>query len=516
MAKAAKQETKKIENILWDACNKLRGSVTPAEYKNVVLALIFLKFVSDKFEKRRQELIDSGKERFVDIDAFYQQDNIFFLSPESRWEYLKTNAKQPDIALKIDDALAKIEKANPVLRGALPDGIFAKLGIENSTLSSLVDTISKIDTLQDEANDIIGRVYEYFLMKFALSEGKGKGEFYTPKTVVSLICEMIQPYKGKIYDPCAGSGGMFVQSMKFVQSHQGNLKDVSIYGQEKIKETYKLAKMNLAIRGLAADMGETAASTFTNDQHKDLKVDYVITNPPFNLKDWRENDELVDDPRWSGYELPPLGNANYAWILHIVSKLSQNGVAGFLLANGALDGSGVEKAIRQKLIETEDLVEAICILPRNMFYTTDISVTLWILNRNKHEHDTELMHYRNREHEVLFMDLRQLGEPFEKKYIQFSDEQIQQIATTFHNWQSDKSKYQDVPEFCKSVTLDEIREKDFSLVPSRYIEFVNRDENVDFAEKMSKLRIELSDLLKAEEELKSDLEKVLKELGYDL
>lgn len=516
MVKAAKQETKKIENILWDACNKLRGSVTPAEYKNVVLALIFLKFVSDKFEKRRQELIDSGKERFVDIDAFYQQDNIFFLAPESRWEYLKTNAKQPDIALKIDDALAKIEKANPVLRGALPDGIFAKLGIENSTLSSLVDTISKIDTLQDEANDIIGRVYEYFLMKFALSEGKGKGEFYTPKTVVSLICEMIQPYKGKIYDPCAGSGGMFVQSMKFVQSHQGNLKDVSIYGQEKIKETYKLAKMNLAIRGLAADMGETAASTFTNDQHKDLKVDYVITNPPFNLKDWRENDELVDDPRWSGYELPPLGNANYAWILHIVSKLSQNGVAGFLLANGALDGSGVEKAIRQKLIETEDLVEAICILPRNMFYTTDISVTLWILNRNKHEHDTELMHYRNREHEVLFMDLRQIGEPFEKKYIQFSDEQIQRIATTFHNWQSDKSKYQDVPEFCKSVTLDEIREKDFSLVPSRYIEFVNRDENVDFAEKMSQLQIELSDLLKAEAELKSDLEKVFKEMGYDL
>ena len=278
----------------------------------------------------------------------------------------------------------------------------------------MLDEINKIDTTKDKENDIIGRMYEYFLSKFAIAEGKGKGEFYTPKTIVNLIAELIEPYDGTLYDPCCGSGGMFVQSMKFIEAHHGNKKKVSIYGQEYTNTTYKLAKMNLAIRGISANLGEMAANTFTNDQHKDLKADYIMANPPFNQKEWRAADELTDDARWNGYEVPPTSNANYGWILNIVSKMSQNGVAGFLLANGALSDDGTELKIRQRLIEN-DLVEAILILPRNLFYTTDISVTLWILNKNKKERTVDMngveKHYRNREKEILFMDLRQMESP---------------------------------------------------------------------------------------------------------
>jgi type I restriction enzyme M protein len=330
---------------------------------------------------------------------------------------------------------------------------------------------------------------------------------------------MIEPYRGKIYDPCCGSGGMFVQSIKFVESHNGNKKEISIYGQEYTNTTYKLAKMNLAIRGISANLGEKAADTFHNDQHKDLKADYIMANPPFNLKDWRAENELLDDPRWMGYEVPPKSNANYAWILNMVAKLSENGVAGFLLANGALSGGGEEYKIRKKLIEN-NLVEAILILPQNMFYTTNISVTLWILNKNKKERtakigDTE-KHYRNRENEILFMDLREIGVPFEKKYIQFSDENIKQIAETYHNWQITGGDYKDIPEYCYSASKEEVAKKDYSLVPSKYIEFVNRDENIDFDTKMKTLQKEMAELLKEEEQSRKELLKVFKELGYEL
>ena len=320
-------------------------------------------------------------EKFVDTVAFYTKDNVFYLPPESRWSYIMENAKQDDIALKIDTALYTIEKSNPALKGALPDNYYSRLQLDTAKLASLLDEINRINT-DDKENDIIGRIYEYFLSKFALAEGKGKGEFYTPKCIVNLIAEMLEPYDGILYDPCCGSGGMFVQSMKFVEAHHGNKKQVSIYGQEYTNTTYKLCKMNLAIRGISANLGETAANTFTNDQHKDLKADYIMANPPFNQKAWRAENELIDDPRWDGYEVPPTSNANYGWILNIVSKLSQNGVAGFLLANGALSDDGTELKIRKQLIEN-NLVEAIIILPRNLFYTTDISVTLWILNKNK-------------------------------------------------------------------------------------------------------------------------------------
>jgi type I restriction enzyme M protein len=519
MAKQVK--AKSIEETLWDSANKLRGSVEPSEYKHVVLGLIFLKFASDKFEERRNELRAEGKEQYSDIVEFYTMRNVFYLPEISRWSYLIENAKQLDIALKIDTALYTVEKNNPSLKGALPDNYYSRLSLDVSKLASLLDTINNINTLHDKQQDIVGRVYEYFLSKFALAEGKGKGEFYTPKSIVNLIAEMIEPYKGTIYDPCCGSGGMFVQSIKFIESHHGNKKELSIYGQEYTATTYKLAKMNLAIRGISANLGDVPENTFFKDQHKDLKADYIMANPPFNQKQWRAENELMDDPRWRGYDMPPTGNANYAWILNMVSKLSENGVAGFVLSNGALSGNGSEKAIRRKLIEN-NLVEAIVVLPQDMFYTTNISVTLWFLNKNKKartvELNGEIKKYRERQKEILFMDLRQVGEPFEKKFTQFSNVDIQNTSKAFHNWQIADSKktYQNIPEFCYSATIDEVITKDYSLVPSKYIEFVNRDENIDFDLKMQSLQTEFASLLNAEEQSKKDLLNVFKELGYEI
>jgi len=516
--KTAKKQ-KSIEETLWDSANKLRGSVEPSEYKHVVLSLIFLKFASEKFEHRRQELIGEGKEKYIDQVEFYTMKNVFFLPEISRWSYIKQHAKQNDIAVKIDTALSTVEKNNKALKGALPDNYFSRLGLDGSKLAALIDTINNIHTLKDKEQDIVGRVYEYFLSKFALAEGKGKGEFYTPKSIVNLIAEMIEPYKGKIYDPCCGSGGMFVQSLKFIANHQGSQKEVSIYGQEYTGTTYKLAKMNLAIRGITANLGEKPADTFGDDQHKDLKADYIMANPPFNQKDWRGENELVHDPRWAGYEVPAVGNANYGWILNMVAKLSENGVAGFILANGALSGGGIEKSIRAKLIENH-VVEAVAVLPQDMFYTTNISVTLWILNKNKKartvQHGDIKRNYRDRGNEILFMDLREVGEPFEKKFIQFSEQHILDIAKTYHTWQQSGTEYKNVPEYCYSASIEEIHSKDYSLVPSKYIEFVNRDENIDFDEKMAALQSEFSDLLKSEEASKKDLLGVFKELGYEI
>lgn len=520
MATNSKKQ-KSIEETLWDSANKLRGNVEPAEYKHVVLSLIFLKFINDVFEERRAELISEGKEKYADMVEFYTMKNVFYLPEECRWTYLMKNSKQSDIAVKIDTALHDIEKTNKSLKGALPDNYFSRLDLEPSKLSSLIDTVNDIDTRADKSHDIVGRVYEYFLSKFALAEGKGKGEFYTPKSIVNLIAELIEPYRGKIYDPCCGSGGMFVQSVKFVERHKGNTKDIAVYGQEATSTTLKLAKMNLAIRGIPSDLGQAARDTFSKDQHPDLKADFIMANPPFNQNGWRASDELTDDPRWNGYETPPTSNANYGWILHMVSKLSENGVAGFLLANGALSGGGEEQKIRKKLIEN-GLVEAIAVLPMRMFYTTDISVTLWILNKNKTsrivQHEDATRHYRERQSEVLFMDLRQIGEPFEKKYVQFSDQQIQDIASTLHTWQttSKETDYKDTPEYCYSATIDEIRDKDYSLVPSKYIEFVNRDENIDYDTKMQSLQADFSKLLKQERASQDELLKVFEDLGYEI
>lgn len=521
MAKKDTEKSKAIEETLWQSCDKLRGSVDPAEYKHVVLGLIFLKFASDKFEERKAEIIAEGKEKYVEMKDFYNMKNVFFLEEISRWSYISKNAKQDDLALKIDTALHTIEKNNPALKGALPDNYFSRLGLDKTKLASLVDKINEINTLEDKEHDIIGRVYEYFLRKFAIKEGKGKGEFYTPKTIVNLMAELIEPYNGIIYDPACGSGGMFVQSIKFIENHQGNKKEISIYGQESSPTTYKLAKMNLAIRGISANLGLKHADTFHDDQHKDLKADYIMANPPFNQKDWRGENELKDDPRWKGYDVPPKSNANYGWILNMVSKLSDNGVAGFILANGALSGGGEEYKIRKALIKN-NLIEAIIIIPRNTFYTTDISVTLWIINKNKKERTIQIndrqKNYRNREKEVLFMDLRRWGSEYEKQFVELTATDIEKIAENYHNWQQTdwETTYKDVPEFCKSVHFDQLKENKYSLVPSKYIDFIDVDSNIDFDTEMKRIQKDFKVLLKDEKESQEQLINAFKTLGYEL
>ena len=516
---AIKKQEKSMESALWESCNKLRGAVEPAEYKHVVLSLIFLKYAGDRFEQRKQELLEQGLTEYIDTVEFYTAENVFYLPEGCRWSYIMQNAKQPNIFQIIDDALSNIEKKNKQLAGALPNNYYSNLGLDKTKFASLLDEINKLDTVKDSENDLIGRVYEYFLGKFAIAEGKGKGEYYTPKSVVNLIAEMIEPYDGKIYDPCCGSGGMFVQSMKFVKAHHGNQKNVSVYGQENTNTTFKLARMNLAIRGISADIRQ--GDTFHNDQHKDLKADYIMANPPFNQKDWRDDNQLTDDPRWRGYDIPPTSNANYGWILNILSKLSTNGTAGFLLANGALSADGTELAIRRKLIQN-DKVEAIIILPRNMFYSTDISVTLWILNNNKKartvEQNGKLVNYRNRENEVLFIDLRLWGEPFEKKYVQFPIEQITKVAENFHNWQHEgyEQTYRNEAGYCYSATIEEIEAKGWSLVPSKYIEFRGTAEEIDFETSMTRIQSELKDILQKEEESKKELKALFEKLGYGI
>ncbi|MAA72384.1 MAG: DNA methyltransferase [Bermanella sp.] len=518
---AAKKKEKSFEETLWDAANKLRGSVESSEYKHIVLSLIFLKFISDTFEKQRQKLIDSGLEKHVDMVPAYTKDNVFYLPENSRWSFVQQNAKQEDIALKIDTALSTIEKTNKALQGALPDNYFSRLGLDVSKLSALIDVINNIDTLANPHEDVVGRVYEYFLSKFAIAEGKGKGEFYTPKSIVNLIAELIEPYKGKIYDPCCGSGGMFVQSMKFIENHKGNKKDVSVYGQEYTGATYKLAKMNLAIRGISANLGAAAKDTFGNDQHETLKADFIMANPPFNQKDWRASDELVDDHRWEGYETPPTSNANYGWILHMVSKLSENGVAGFVLSNGALSDEGVEQKIRKKLIQ-DDLVEAIILLPRKLFYTTDIGVTLWILNKNKKSHtvadDSHTRNYRDRSGEVLFIDMRKCGVPFEKKYVDLTENELARTIETYHNWQQVDylTSYSDIPEYCYSANLEEIERNDFSLVLNKYVEFKFSSDSYDFDGHLVALQAQVDEILEQEKAQKAEMFKNFKESGYEL
>lgn len=516
---AKNTEKKSIESALWDSCNKLRGSVEPSEYKHVMLSLIFLKYANDKFSEQREKMIKEGKESFLEMLPFYVKDNIFFIPECARWDYLMTQAKQEDIAIKIDTALHEIELKNPSLSGALPDNYYSRLGLDSNVLSSLLDKMNNINLKSEEDKDIFGRIYEYFLSHFAIQEGKGKGEYYTPKTVVALLCELIEPYSGIVYDGACGSGGMFVQSMKFIDEHKGNKKEISIYGQEYTTTTLKLAKMNLAIRGISANMGTKAASTFQNDQHKDLKADFALMNPPFNQKGWREESELIDDSRWKGYSVPPISNANYAWVLNMISKLSQNGVGCLLLANGSLSANGVEYEIRKNIIEN-DLIEAIIVLPMNMFYSTDISVTIYIFNKNKTarcvEKNGKKIEYRDRKNEILFMDLRQKGHPFEKKYIEFTEEDIKEFTETYHTWQSINKdfEYTDIKGYCASVNKEQL--DDYSLLPSKYIKFDKESENLDYDFEMKNAQANLIKLFKEEEESRILLKTVLEDLGYGI
>jgi type I restriction enzyme M protein len=529
---AKSKQTTNFEETLWDSANKLRGSVESSEYKHIVLSLIFLKFISDKFEAHRQALIDDGKEQFVDTVPFYTQSNIFYLAEEARWAYIIKQSKQDDIALKIDTALHSIEKANKSLAGALPDNYFSRLGLDSSKLAALLDTINNIDTVvkeqeQEQENsdspkseeDLVGRVYEYFLGKFAASEGKGGGEFYTPKSVVALLAEMLEPYKGKIYDPCCGSGGMFVQSIKFINSHNGNQKDISIYGQEYTSTTYKLAKMNLAIRGISGNLGDVAGDTFFKDQHPDLKADYIMANPPFNQKQWRADNELTDDPRWGGYTVPPTGNANYAWILHMLSKLSESGTAGFVLANGSMSSNtSGEGKIRQEMIDN-DHVDCMIALPGQLFYTTQIPVCLWFLTKNKGEQKSRegVIERRDRKGETLFIDARQMGTMASRIHKEFADDDLAKIAGTYHAWRGEAKDgdYEDEAGYSKAASLDEIKANDYVLTPGRYVGAADiEDDGVPFEDKMSELSQTLYGQMKEAEVLDNTIRQNLEVLGY--
>ncbi|MGL5223926.1 MAG: N-6 DNA methylase [Aeromonas sp.] len=527
----AKKASKGFEETLWDTANQLRGSVESSEYKHVVLSLVFLKFISDKFTAKREQLIASGQEAFIDMDVFYQQDNVFFLPEAARWSYISARAKQDDIAVIIDTALSTIEKCNASLANALPDNYFSRLGLDATKLASLIDSIENIDTLARECalteEDVVGRVYEYFLGRFAATEGKGGGEFYTPKAVVTLLAEMLEPYQGKIYDPCCGSGGMFVQSLKFVQSHQGKSKDIAIYGQELTSTTYKLAKMNLAVRGLSGNLGERPADTFFADQHPDLKADFIMANPPFNLKDWRGEAELTNDPRFAGFETPPTGNANYGWILHMLAKLSEDGIAGFVLANGSMSSNtSGEGKIRQKLIE-DDRIECMIALPGQLFYTTQIPVCLWFISKSK---AASLKYgYRDRRGETLFIDARNMGTMISRTQKELTTSDIATISDTYHAWRSSEdelarrvsaheisvTQYQDQAGFCKVARLDEMKANDYVLTPGRYVGAAElEDDGIAFETKMAELTQTLYRQLDEAAELDSAIRTNMAALGF--
>ena len=532
MARSAKKEVQvSLETVLWNCRVALRGVGSTEKNRDAVIALVFLKFAGDKFEKRRQELLDQygNIPAFLEKVSFYNAVNVFYLKETARWSYIVKNASANDIAVIIDQAMADIEGSNPPLKGALPLNLFASLGADKSKIKDLIDNVNQIDEQRFQEEDLIGRVYEYFLQVYAASGTKEDGEFYTPACIVKLIAEMIEPYSGVVYDPCCGSGGMFVQSLKFVDRHNGSRQKVSIIGQESVPDTWRLCKMNLAIRGIAHNLGETNASTFTNDLHKDRKVDFIMANPPFNLKGWRTEDALVDDPRFikAGYSvMPPVANANYAWILHMLSKLDVNhGIAGFLLANGALNAGDAEYTLRKEILE-RDRVEAIIVLPRDMFYTTDISVTLWIMNMNKKAGLWNGRQLRDRTHEILFIDLRRWDENIEeividkgkrKKKTILTDAQIAQVKKIYSSWQdSDINLYEDVPELCKSATLDDIRAKDYSLAPSKYIKFIDRDLDIDYEKEMSRIQIEMKLLMESEELSQSMLKDAFRGIGYGI
>jgi type I restriction enzyme M protein len=526
--KAPKPQEQSLETILWNCRNELRGIGGTDNKRDAVIGLVFLKFAGDKFRKRRAAIVEQYGDvpLFLEKKSFYLSENVFYLNEESRWDFIVQNASADDIAIRVDAAMKDIEEANPPLKGALPQNFYAGLGIPKENFKGLIDEVNKIDEKRFAEDDLIGRVYEYFLQAYAVAGDKEDGEFYTPACAVKLIAELLEPYSGTVYDPCCGSGGMFVQSIKFVESHHGSTNKINIVGQEKTAVTWRLAKMNLAIRGISHNLGDKPASTFLDDRHKDKKVDFIMANPPFNLKKWRGEDELVKDPRWEGYDVPPLSNANYAWILHMLSKLDvTNGVAGFLLANGALNADGAEYNIRRKLIEN-DKIEAIIVLPRDMFYTTDISVTLWIMANNKKARVLNDRHLRDRSHEVLFVDLRRWDSNVEeyvidtvkktkKSKVVFADEQIAAIKQIYNNWRTGEG-YQDQPELCRAASLQEIEAQNFSLAPSKYIEFIDHDLEIDYETEMQRIQKEMREVLKAEKQSQSMLESAFGGIGYEI
>lgn len=498
-----------FEETLWKSADKLRGNMDATEYKHVTLGLIFLKYISDKFETKYLELVEEGAGFEEDRDE-YEAENIFWVPVEARWEFIKDHAKGSKIGQYIDDAMILIEKENLTLRGVL-DKRYARPELDKRRLGELIDLISTIKLHSNGEKDLLGRVYEYFLGKFASAEGKSGGEFYTPTSVVKTLVEMIEPYKGRIYDPACGSGGMFIQSEKFVEEHQGKIDNLSIYGQESNPTTWKLCRMNLAIRGLEGNIGEHHADTFHNDLHRNLKADYILANPPFNISDWG-GDTLIEDVRWK-FGIPPGGNANFAWVQHMIHHLSTNGVAGIVLANGSLSSNTSNEGEIRKNIINADLVDCIVALPDKLFYSTGIPVCLWVLNRNKKQHDT----FRNREEETLFIDARNLGELIDRRHRELSNEDIIKIADTYHDWRNINGGYKDVQGFCKSASIEEIREHNFVLTPGRYVGIEEvKDDGISFEEKMNTLTDELRTLFSLSHSLEKEIRTKLSQMGFEI
>ena len=513
-----------LEKQLWSAADKLRKNLDAADYKHVVLGLIFLKYISDSFESLRAQLLE-GKGEFEGADPEdrdeYKAKNVFFVPRAARWNWLRDNARKPDIGVLVDAAMDAIEKDNPALKGVLPK-VYARDNLDPATLGALIDLVSGIALGDAKARsaDVLGHVFEYFLGEFALAEGKKGGQFYTPRSIVELLVAMLEPFKGRVMDPCCGSGGMFVQSEKFVREHRGRIRDISIYGQESNQTTWRLAKMNLAMRGISHHLGDCAKSTFEKDHHAGLAFDYIMANPPFNLKHWFKAG-ITEGVNWADYGTPPESNANYAWILHMLSKIkADKGIAGFLLANGAL-GDEDAQAIRQKLIE-KDKVEAIIVLPRELFYTTDISVTLWILNQNKKGGLHHGRRLRDRTGEILFMDLRSWTEnPVkgeQKKKVEIKPEQVERAKEIYFRWQqegTDGETYAE-PELYRSVGLKELGDNNYSLVPSRYIEFVDRDKSIDYDRVLSETAVAVGEMIELQKQNQDALAEAFTALGYAL
>ena len=501
-----------FESKLWLAADKLRGTMDSGEYKHVVLGLLFLKYISDAFEDLNAKLIE-GKGEFKGSDAEdpdeYAAHNVFWVPISARWATLRAKAKQPEIGRLVDDAMVAIEKDNPRLKGVLPKD-YARPAIDKQRLGELIDLFASIGLgdAEHKGKDMLGRVYEYFLSRFASAEGKNGGEFYTPACVVQTIVQMLAPYKGRIYDPCCGSGGMFVQSEKFVESHGGKIGDISVYGQEMNHTTRRLAIMNLAIRGIEADIGPEPADTFRRDLHKDLKADFIIANPPFNISDWSRDES---DVRWK-YGIPPKGNANFAWVQHIIHHLAPTGMAGFVLANGSMgSNTSGEGEIRRALIEA-DLIDCMVALPKQLFYSTQIPVCLWFLTRNKNNEK-----FRNRSKETLFIDARKLGFMVDRIHREFTDADLSLIASTYHSWRGDKdaNEYKDIPGFCKSASTSEIASNGFVLTPGRFVGAEDfEDEGDPFEVKMPKLVEEINEQFILSAKLESEIKSNLKRLGY--
>jgi type I restriction enzyme M protein len=497
MAKKREIAQEPVEKQLWKAADKLRKNIDAAEYKHVVLGLIFLKYISDSFEElyaRLQiEVVDGAD---PEDREEYKAESVFFVPAQSRWGFLVAKAKEPQIGKSLDEAMDAIEKENQSLKGVLPK-VYARPNLDPAALGELIDLVGNIalGDLKSRSADVLGHVFEYFLGEFALAEGKKGGQFYTPRSVVELLVNMLEPYKGRVFDPCCGSGGMFVQSEKFVKQHQGRINDISIYGQESNQTTWRLCKMNLAIRGIdASQVKWNNEGSFLNDAHQDLKADYIIANPPFNVSDW-SGELLRNDGRWQ-YGTPPTGNANFAWIQHFIYHLAPSGQAGFVLAKGALTSkTNNEGEIRKTLIE-KGLIDCIVNLPAKLFLNTQIPAALWFISRNRTNGS-----FRNRSKEILFIDARNMGELINRRTRGLTADDIQTIADTYHNWRNVDGAYADVAGFCASVPVERVAELDYVLTPGRYVGLPEEEDDFNFDERFTALREEFAQQLIEEERL---------------